>query len=325
MSQTFFVWPHGGKSVSIASDFNHWTAQPLVKQGNYFFIVLDIPDGTYEYKFVVDGRWVYDISQPHQDDGSGNWNNYVEVGKAAQHHAPAAAQSAAPKHEQKGKQQNQQPQQKKEQQPKKEQQQKGKQQQPAKAEEPEQQQESKKKQQPAKAEEPEQHQESKKKQQQKGKQQQPAKAAEPEPEPQPEPEPEPEPQNEEVAEEAPAPAVQEEKKEKVLQSIITLEVVGSDVDTDMEAVEKWVRSVQRPGLKWEGSAVKEHVFAGGRESNDQESSYGGDTSSEPNVNNERPSTGSDGANFDTDPESAQFSSDGAGGANSADISDEVGA
>jgi len=236
MSQTFFVWPHGGKSVSVASDFNHWTPQPLVKQGNYFFAVLDIPDGTYEYKFVVDGRWVYDISQPHQDDGSGNWNNYVEVGKAAQHHAPAAAaQGAAPaKHEQKGKQQQQQ-QQKKEQQPKKEQQQKQEQQ----------------------------PQESKRKQ--KGKQQQqPAKAAEPEPEPEPqhepEPEPEPEPQNEEVAEEAtPAPAV-EEKKEKVLVSIITLEVVGSDVDTDMEAVEKFVRGIERPGLKWEGSVVKEHVF-----------------------------------------------------------------
>jgi translation elongation factor EF-1beta len=242
MSQTFFVWPHGGKSVSIASDFNHWTPQPLVKQANYFFTVLDLPDGTYEYKYVVDGRWVYDISQPHQDDGSGNWNNYVEVGKAAQHHAPAAAaHSAAPaKHEQKGKQQpkqekEQQPQQKKEQQPKKE-----------------------------KEQQSQQPQESKKKQ--KGKQQQqPAKAAEPEPEPepQPEPEPEPEPQNEEVAEEeetTAAPAVQEEKKEKVLVSIITLEVVGSDVDTDMDAVEKFVRGIQRPGLKWEGSVVKEHVF-----------------------------------------------------------------
>jgi translation elongation factor EF-1beta len=248
MSQTFFVWPHGGKSVSVASDFNHWTPQPLVKQGNYFFTVLDIPDGTYEYKFVVDGRWVYDISQPHQDDGSGNWNNYVEVGKAAQHHAPAAAahSSAPAKHEQKGKQQQQHQQQKKEQQPKKEKehqpQQKDKEQQKEKEHQPQQQ-----------------PQESKRKQ--KGKQQQqPAKAAEPEPEPQPEPEPEP--QNEEVAEEetpAPAPA-QEEKKEKVLISIITLEVVGSDVDTDMDAVEKFVRGIQRPGLKWEGSVVKEHVF-----------------------------------------------------------------
>jgi len=99
MSQTFFVWPHGGKSVSLASNFNHWKPHALVKQGNYFFTVLDLPNGTYQYKYVVDGRWVYDISQLHEDDGSGNWNNYVEVGKGgekvqATHHAPA-------KHEQK--------------------------------------------------------------------------------------------------------------------------------------------------------------------------------------------------------------------------------
>jgi len=98
MSQTFFVWPHGGQFVSISSTFNHWNPQPLVKQGNYFFGVFDIPDGVYQYKYVVDGRWVYDISQPHVDDGSGNWNNYVEVGKAAIHkEAPGVAHSAPAK------------------------------------------------------------------------------------------------------------------------------------------------------------------------------------------------------------------------------------
>jgi len=44
-------------------------------------------------------------------------------------------------------------------------------------------------------------------------------------------------------------------------SIITLEVVASDIDTDMAALEAFVRSIQRPGLKWEGSAVKDHVFS----------------------------------------------------------------
>jgi translation elongation factor EF-1beta len=43
-------------------------------------------------------------------------------------------------------------------------------------------------------------------------------------------------------------------------SIITLEVVASDIDTDMVALETFVRSIQRPGLKWEGAAVKDHVF-----------------------------------------------------------------
>jgi len=28
----------------------------------------------------------------------------------------------------------------------------------------------------------------------------------------------------------------------------------------MSEVERFVRSIERPGLKWEGSSVKEHVF-----------------------------------------------------------------
>jgi len=233
MSQTFFVWPHGGKSVSIASTYNHWHPEPLVKQGNYFFTVLDLPDGTYQYKYVVDGRWVYDISQLHEDDGSGNWNNYVEVGKVekaqATHQAPAKheqkQQQKAPKEQESHQQQHQQ--------------QQGK----SKLKKENQQQQSK---------------QEKKQQQQKGKKQ-----AEPAPEPEPEPEPqtethhEPEPEPEPEPEAAPA---KPEKKEKTPVSIITLEVVASDIDTDMEALEKFVRQIQRPGLKWEGSVVKEHVF-----------------------------------------------------------------
>jgi len=51
----------------------------------------------------------------------------------------------------------------------------------------------------------------------------------------------------------------EEKKEKVLISILTLEVVGQE-DTDMKVLENFVRSIERPGLKWEGCAVKPHVY-----------------------------------------------------------------
>jgi translation elongation factor EF-1beta len=222
MSQTFFVWPHGGQFVSISSTFNHWNPQPLVKQGNYFFGVFDLPDGVYQYKYVVDGRWVYDISQPHEDDGSGNWNNYVEVGKAVLHkEAPGAAHSAPAKAQP----------------PPREQQQKGKEQQ-----------QKGKPQQQSKKEQQQQPQESKKERKQKNKQQ----TQEPEPEPVVE---------EPVATEAaPPPAAVPEKKEKTLVSIITLEVVACDIDTDMEKLETFVRSIQRPGLKWEGGAIKEHVF-----------------------------------------------------------------
>ncbi|GAA5879164.1 hypothetical protein JCM1840_006214 [Sporobolomyces johnsonii] len=58
--------------------------------------------------------------------------------------------------------------------------------------------------------------------------------------------------------------------------------------------------------------------AGGREMGDSESSMKGDTSSQPNVNNEYPSNGEQGANVKTDAESSKFSSEGSSAATSAD-------
>ncbi|GAA5828145.1 hypothetical protein JCM3770_006340 [Rhodotorula araucariae] len=50
--------------------------------------------------------------------------------------------------------------------------------------------------------------------------------------------------------------------------------------------------------------------SGGREMGDSESSMKGDTSSQPNVNNEYPSSGNQGADIKTDAESAKFSNEG---------------
>jgi len=283
--QSFFVWPHGGKSVSLAGAFNHWNPQPLHKQGNYFFGVLDLPDGVYSYKFVVDGRWVYDISQIHADDGSGNWNNEIEVGRAAVVHKEPSSQPVP-------KQQQHKEQQAERQQKGGEQQQKGGEQQQQKTKKQlriEQQQ----KQQAERQQKGGEQQQKGGKQQQKGKKNEPP----PEPEPQPQPEPEPQPESEPQPEPQPEPelvpqpeeflpeseAQQEAELEaevqpeaeveveaeavdetpqppqKVLISILTIEVVGQS-EVNMEEVEKFVRSVQRPGLKWEGSAIKDHVF-----------------------------------------------------------------
>jgi translation elongation factor EF-1beta len=259
MSQVFFVWPHPGKSVSIAGNFNHWNPQPLQKQGNYWFGVFNLPDGIYQYKYIVDGRWVYDIGQINTDDGSGNWNNEIEVGKAGHKHPSqpisrpevAKVQSS---HQKPPKEvaASQQPQ-------------KG-----GAASQPEQDKPKSKKQLKREA-----------RQQQKeaNKSAPPPQEAEAEPEPQVQPEGEPEVQPEAEAEAEVQPEVDaevqpeaeaevqpdadtpqvEQKKEKVLISIVTLEVVGQQ-GANMAEVEKFVRSIERPGLKWEGSSVKPHFF-----------------------------------------------------------------
>jgi translation elongation factor EF-1beta len=263
MTQIFFVWPHGGKSASVVGTFNHWNATPLSKQGNYFFTVLDLADGVYSYKFVVDGRWVYDISQPHEDDGSGNWNNYVEVGEKHAQKESAPKQEQHQKQQQGGKSEKQHQQQ--QQQPKKDQRQQKKEQQPQEKSEKQQQpqEKSEKQQQPQEKSEkqPQQQQEKGGKGKQQQQQQQSKKGGkQQQPEPEAAPEAEPEAQAETESESAPAPAPEAKKERAAPASIITLEVVGSDVDTDMSEVERFVRSIERPGLKWEGSQVKEHVF-----------------------------------------------------------------
>jgi len=42
-------------------------------------VTISLPPGTHFYKFVVDNKWVYDITRQNEDDGSGNFNNKVDV------------------------------------------------------------------------------------------------------------------------------------------------------------------------------------------------------------------------------------------------------
>ncbi|KNC72844.1 hypothetical protein SARC_14595, partial [Sphaeroforma arctica JP610] len=44
-----------------------------------FSLTLDLPIGTYQYKFIVDEEWCYNPDQPQINDRSGAVNNIVEV------------------------------------------------------------------------------------------------------------------------------------------------------------------------------------------------------------------------------------------------------
>jgi len=51
----------GGKKVQLAGEFNDWKPSTMRKQKDGSFVaILQLPPGTYEYKFIVDGRWVVD-------------------------------------------------------------------------------------------------------------------------------------------------------------------------------------------------------------------------------------------------------------------------
>lgn len=75
---------HAGASrVFVAGNFNHWHADMLemkCEQGVWRLPVF-LKDGTYAYKFIVDGRWITDPQNPVlHPDGNGNYNSYLAIG-----------------------------------------------------------------------------------------------------------------------------------------------------------------------------------------------------------------------------------------------------
>ena len=70
------------KSVYLAGEFNSWspTATPMKKRDGVWEVEISLKPGTYQYKFVVDGRWCEDPKNPWKvDDGFGGFNSVVKV------------------------------------------------------------------------------------------------------------------------------------------------------------------------------------------------------------------------------------------------------
>ncbi len=73
------------KKVNIAGTFNNWsmTADPLYDRdgSGMWAIVLPLPPGKYEYKFIIDSEeWIPDPANPTTtDDGFGGYNSVISV------------------------------------------------------------------------------------------------------------------------------------------------------------------------------------------------------------------------------------------------------
>ncbi len=51
----------GTRNVFVAGDFTGWEPKPMRRKGDgQFVVVLPVPPGEHEYKFVVDGQWITD-------------------------------------------------------------------------------------------------------------------------------------------------------------------------------------------------------------------------------------------------------------------------
>jgi len=81
----FSIYSTKIKKVNIAGSFNNWsmTADPLYDRdgSGMWSIVLPLPPGKYEYKFIIDGdEWIPDPANPTTtDDGFGGYNSVISV------------------------------------------------------------------------------------------------------------------------------------------------------------------------------------------------------------------------------------------------------
>mmetsp|Transcript_1842 Transcript_1842/g.6524 ORF Transcript_1842/g.6524 Transcript_1842/m.6524 type:complete len:292 (-) Transcript_1842:298-1173(-) len=76
------VWPYGGRKVSIIGSFNGWReAIPMNynDEDKCFLVVLTVPGGKHQYRFLVDGVNRTDPKQRTERDDKGELVNVIEL------------------------------------------------------------------------------------------------------------------------------------------------------------------------------------------------------------------------------------------------------
>jgi 1,4-alpha-glucan branching enzyme len=81
---SFSLYAPGAKSVAIAGSFNAWDTHKDRLSGpdkkGLWAIVLPLPEGRYEYLFVINEKeWRPDPFVPEVDDGFGKKNSMLQV------------------------------------------------------------------------------------------------------------------------------------------------------------------------------------------------------------------------------------------------------
>lgn len=84
-----FTWRANGRrpsSIHVAGSFNGWASTvaaggwPMTLSGDSYVLTRALPNGVHQYKFVIDGQWVTDESNPERvADGFSGFNSVVTV------------------------------------------------------------------------------------------------------------------------------------------------------------------------------------------------------------------------------------------------------
>ncbi|ESN95351.1 hypothetical protein HELRODRAFT_86841 [Helobdella robusta] len=77
---TVFRWTGEGKNCFLSGSFDNWNSLiPLVKSVNDFFTIIELPEGTYQYKYLIDNQWMCDNNQDKVPNSFGTHNNVISV------------------------------------------------------------------------------------------------------------------------------------------------------------------------------------------------------------------------------------------------------
>ena len=76
-----FRWTGGGQRVFLTGTFTEWSRQgiPMVRSGQEFYQIVNLPRGVHEFKFVVDDEWKYSQELPVVQDSHGIVNNVIDT------------------------------------------------------------------------------------------------------------------------------------------------------------------------------------------------------------------------------------------------------
>ncbi|KAL6009808.1 galactose metabolism-related protein [Asimina triloba] len=77
---TMITWNHGGTEVAVEGSWDNWKSRKkLQRSGKDHSILLVLPSGIYQYKFIVDGEWRYIPDLPNAADEMGCISNLLDV------------------------------------------------------------------------------------------------------------------------------------------------------------------------------------------------------------------------------------------------------
>jgi len=76
-----FKWLHHPQAhkAYLACDADGWKPHEMIKQGTKWRVAMWLSPGPHQYKFIIDGEWMHDMTRPSVVDPAGNTNNIIHL------------------------------------------------------------------------------------------------------------------------------------------------------------------------------------------------------------------------------------------------------